>query len=111
MDREQWKGNMDLLILSILRQDDAYGFQIISKVNKLSEGSYQLSEGTLYSVLKRLERKKAISSYWGDESQGGRRKYYTITPLGVDVHQEKLNGWKQVNRIISEVNKEGEPNE
>lgn len=111
MDREQWKGNMDLLILSILRHDDTYGFLIISNVNKLGKGRYQLSEGTLYSVLKRLERKKYIRSYWGNESQGGRRKYYTITELGIEVHQEKLTGWKQVNQIISEVNKGGNSNE
>ncbi|GAA0464265.1 PadR family transcriptional regulator [Alkalibacillus silvisoli] len=111
MDREQWKGNMDLMILSILRHSDTYGFRIISKVNKLCDGDYQLSDGTLYSVLKRLERKKYIDSYWGNESHGGRRKYYTITNLGLDVHQEKLRSWKLVNKVISEVNKEGKSNE
>lgn len=100
MDRELWKGNMDLLMLSILSNDDSYGYSIISKVNALSDDSYRLSEGTLYSVLKRLERKEFISSYWQ-----GNRKYYTITAHGSEVHKEKLRSWKLVNHIISEVNK------
>lgn len=101
MDREQWKGNMDLLILSILRNADCYGFLIISKVNALSDNSYRLSEGTLYSVLKRLERKKYIHSYWE-----GKRKYYTITPEGLEIQREKLKSWQLMNQIIKAVSKE-----
>ena len=66
--------------------------------------SRQLSEGTLYSILKRLERKGYIESYWGDETQGGRRKYYRITEEGKDLHHNKMQSWIDINDIISTVN-------
>ncbi|SFM08221.1 transcriptional regulator, PadR family [Gracilibacillus orientalis] len=106
MDKEQWKGNMDLLILSLLKREDMYGFQIINRVSGISENKYSLSEGTLYSVLKRLQRKQIINSYWGNESQGGRRKYYKITDTGKRLHEEKLFSWQAINHIIKKVNEE-----
>ncbi|MDX8046287.1 PadR family transcriptional regulator [Gracilibacillus sp. S3-1-1] len=107
MDKEQWKGNMDLLILSLLKHEDMYGFQIINTVSNISESKYKISEGTLYSVLKRLERKKLINSYWGNESQGGRRKYYTITDTGEHMHEEKFSSWILISEIIRKINEEG----
>ncbi|MDV2684428.1 PadR family transcriptional regulator [Alkalihalophilus lindianensis] len=105
MDKEQWKGNMDLMILSLLKNEDMYGFMIINTVNQITGTEFELSEGTLYSVLKRLDRKKIIESYWGEGGKGARRKYYRITALGEELHQEKLNNWKLINKIIEEVNK------
>ncbi|MEW9502964.1 PadR family transcriptional regulator [Jeotgalibacillus marinus] len=105
MDKEQWKGSVEFIVLSLIRKKDMYGFMMINTVNKIRE-AYQLSEGTLYSILKRLERKGYIESYWGDETQGGRRKYYRITEEGKDLHHNKMQSWIDINNIISTLNEE-----
>ena len=67
------RGHIDTIILRILLEEDSYGYQIIKTISKNSEGQYELKEPSLYTSLKRLESQKLIESYWGDESQGGRR--------------------------------------
>lgn len=104
MDKEQWKGSVELIVLSLINREDMYGFQMIQTVNSITD-VYQLSEGTLYSILKRLEKKGFIESYWGNETQGGRRKYYTITENGRILHHQKMEGWSHIAFILSTLNK------
>ena len=60
-----------------------------------------MSEGTLYSALKRLEQKGYLESYWGDdEGLGGRRKYYHITQEGLLQLEQQVKEWKEVNKLI-----------
>lgn len=59
-----------------------------------------MGEGTLYSLLKRLETKGLLTSYWGDESHGGRRRYYAITDMGKATLREKLDSWRTINKMI-----------
>jgi DNA-binding PadR family transcriptional regulator len=54
----------------------------------------------MYSSLKRLEADGSITSYWGDETQGGRRKYYRITAKGKQVYLENKNNWEYAKRIL-----------
>ena len=74
------RGHIDTIILRVLMDEDNYGYEIIKAIRLLSDGQYELKEPSLYTSLKRLEKQGLIESYWGDESQGGRRKYYRITP-------------------------------
>jgi PadR family transcriptional regulator, regulatory protein PadR len=100
MDKEQLKGSVDLIILALLSNQDEYGGAIIKHVYRLSSQEYKMSEGTLYTVLKRLEQKGYVRSYWGEESLGGRRKYYTITDDGGKLYEEKLTSWRKISGII-----------
>lgn len=69
------------LILSVLMQGDTFGFDIIKKIRVLSENKILWKEGSLYPVLKRLEAKKYVESYWVmDEDRP--RKYYRICKAG-----------------------------
>lgn len=88
------RGNIDTIILCVLCDGDNYGYEIIKTISKNSEGKYELKEPSLYTSLKRLESQKLIESYWGDESQGGRRKYYKITEFGVETYEKSLAAWK-----------------
>lgn len=94
------KGTIDLLILSILDEDDSYGYEISKEIKERTEGCFEIQEATLYLSLKRLEKQKAISSYWGNESYGGRRKYYSITKEGKDLFKKYIQDWKQMSMII-----------
>lgn len=59
MDKELMKGSIDLLLLSLLSQKKLYGYEITKILKEMSMGKYQISEGTLYSALKRLEKKNS----------------------------------------------------
>lgn len=94
------KGTIDLLILSILNNDDNYGYEISKEIKERTEGAFEIQEGTLYLSLKRIEKQKAISSYWGNESHGGRRKYYAITGNGKELLQENIKDWRKVSQMV-----------
>lgn len=95
------RGNIDTIILRILLDGDNYGYEIIKAVSKNSHGQYELKEPSLYTSLKRLEGQKLIESYWGDESQGGRRKYYHITATGINTYADNLAAWKTASELLN----------
>jgi DNA-binding PadR family transcriptional regulator len=76
------RGYLSAIVLNVLERGDSYGYQVTKDVNTRSHGAYTINEATLYTVFKRLEKAGSITGYWGDESQGGRRKYYQITDAG-----------------------------
>lgn len=94
------RGFNDLLILSLLKEEDSYGYRIASSIKQISEGTYIMKETTLYSAFARLEKNELIRSYSSDESFGKPRTYYTITPLGRVIYQEKLIEWQETKGLI-----------
>jgi len=105
------RGHTDTIILSLLCEKDMYGYEISKTIIKRSNNLYELKEATLYSSFKRLENNKFIQSYWGDESRGGRRKYYSIVPEGVLAFSKLRDEWKFAKRIIDMFVLEGEKDE
>jgi PadR family transcriptional regulator, regulatory protein PadR len=97
------RGNIDTIILRVLYEGDNYGYEIIKAISKNSGGAYELKEPSLYTSLKRLESQGLIESYWGDESQGGRRKYYKITASGIEAYKNNLAAWKTAKRLIDQL--------
>lgn len=102
------RGHIDTIILKILRDGDSYGYEIMKAVSLGSGGEYELKEPSLYTSLKRLEKLGHIQSYWGDESQGGRRKYYRITAGGTAALESALGQWRTAQRIIGRLLQGGE---
>nr|AGS53985.1 transcriptional regulator, PadR family [uncultured bacterium contig00088] len=84
----------DTVVLRILIRGDAYGFEIYNRILERTGDQYELKETTLYSSYKRLEAEGCIRSYWGDETQGARRKYYRITDKGREVFERNMRDWK-----------------
>ncbi|MBY0099572.1 PadR family transcriptional regulator [Mesobacillus maritimus] len=99
MDKEMMKGSIDLLLLSLLAQRDLYGYEITKMLKQLSDGSYEMSEGTLYPALKRIEKKMWVSSYWS-ETANGRRKYYKITDLGIEELERKQKNFSLIQNLV-----------
>lgn len=100
MDKEIMKGSIDILLLSLLNQQDMYGYEIVKTLKQNSNELYNMSEGTLYPALKRLETKGWLLSYWVNADNGGRRKYYQITEDGKRELEKKLTEWNQINYLI-----------
>jgi len=101
------RGHIDTMIMRVLSDGDNYGYEIIKAVSVNSGGLYELKEPSLYTSLKRLETGKLIESYWGDESQGGRRKYYKITELGNSTYEHSVSEWKTAKGLISQLIERG----
>lgn len=94
------RGNIDAIILCVLADGDSYGYEILKDIAAKSLGEYEMKEPSLYTSLKRLEMGSFVESYWGDESQGARRKYYRITAEGMRELAESTERWRRVRTII-----------
>ena len=101
-------GSTVLMLLSLLAEKDCYGYEIIKAIATYSDGQYELKEPSLYTSLKRLESQKLIQSYWGDESKGGRRKYYRLTPLGRQTYEHAVAQWDMAKQLIDKMIKRSE---
>jgi PadR family transcriptional regulator PadR len=88
------------MILRVLLDSDHYGYEIVKLLRERSDGELELKEATLYSSLRRLEADGDIQWYWGDETQGGRRKYYQITDQGRRTHETNRKNWEFTKRIV-----------
>ena len=97
------RGHTEAIILSLLREKNSYGYEI----NK-TDGRYELKEATLYTAFKRLEDAGYITSYWGEQGAGARRKYYAITARGVDTCRRMAEEWEEAREIIDQLLKRGE---
>lgn len=105
------RGHIDTIILKILLVNDSYGYEIMKAASINSGGKYELKEPSLYTSLKRLEKQGDIKSYWGNESQGGRRKYYQITDSGRDSLDKAIKEWIFAQKIINQLLLGGADNE
>ena len=97
------RGHTDTIILKFLSEGDKYGYEITKRVYELSDKQYELKEATMYSSLKRLVSDEHITSYWGDETQGGRRKYYRITPSGRALYESNKANWHYSKKILEKL--------
>jgi DNA-binding PadR family transcriptional regulator len=102
------RGHTETIVLGILHLRDMYGFEIYNTILERTAEKYELKETTLYSSYKRLERDGCIVSYWGDETQGARRKYYSITGKGREIYRQNKLDWEFTQKILGELLKEAE---
>ncbi len=96
------KGVLELCILSIVSEKDAYTTDILEK---LKEARLIVVEGTLYPLLTRLKNEGMLSYRWEESTQGPPRKYYRITELGKKMLAEHKTSWEElvsaVKRLIN----------
>lgn len=97
-DQQRLKGNLDLLLLSVLARGPAHGYAVISALRDRSEGTFDLPEGTVYPALHRLERARLLSARWqrGENAGGGRRrKVYVLTTAGEAALVAERRRWQR----------------
>ncbi|MDR1703801.1 MAG: PadR family transcriptional regulator [Clostridiales bacterium] len=83
------KGTLDMCVLSLLCESDKYGYEL---VNRISE-AIEISEGTIYPLLKRIKDDGYVTTYLKESSEGPPRKYYSITESGARKKDELLDEW------------------
>lgn len=83
MNPDLLRGNLDLILLTILEHTPLYGFAIIQEARERTEGYFQFKEGSLYPALHRLEQDGLLAAQLGEVGRNGKpRKYYAITDAG-----------------------------
>ena len=101
MDAQLKRGLLDVCVLAAIKNEDSYGYKIIKDLKPYIE----LSESTLYTILKRLEGAKMLTVRT-QEHEGRLRKYYRITALGLQRVEEFKTEWREVMSIYQFVVKE-----
>ena len=91
MDNQLKRGLLDVCVLAAIKNEDSYGYKIIKDMNPYLE----LSESTLYTILKRLETGKMLTVR-SVEHEGRLRKYYHITEKGIERIEEFREDWKEI---------------
>ena len=94
MDVQLKRGILDVCVLSAIKTEESYGYKIIKDLKPYVE----LSESTLYTILKRLEVLEMLTVH-SVEHSGRIRKYYKITKAGLDRLEEFKNEWREVMNI------------
>jgi len=82
---------------------DNYGYEINKSIQLKTDGKYELKEATLYTAFRRLEQAGCISSYWGDEQTGARRRYYRITDYGRETYNGLIEDWEVAKTMINKL--------
>lgn len=97
------RGHTDTILLAQLMKGPSYGYQINKAIQEMTDGSYELKEATLYTAFRRLEQAGCITSYWGDEQTGARRRYYEITPVGRAVYPQYIAEWEEAKALLDKL--------
>lgn len=106
-ERQMKKGVLDMLVLKLLESEAKYGYQIIQEMREKSGEAFLLKDGTLYPILYRLEDDGLVVSKWSEaEGKQVPRKYYEITPDGLDMLGEIKAVWKHISDGISKIMEE-----
>ncbi|NOR74456.1 MAG: PadR family transcriptional regulator [Draconibacterium sp.] len=101
ISKEQMGANAMSMVLLILKREDSYGYAIMKELKEISLGRIIWKEGSLYPVLKKMETKKLIKSYWNVKDHDRPRKYYKILKTGLDELEELLEEHNFMMKIIS----------
>jgi DNA-binding PadR family transcriptional regulator len=95
MSGEMLKGHLDLLLLSVVGQGPAHGYALIERLTTRSGGAFELSEGTVYPALHRLEQQKLLKSRWSSaELSARRRRVYELTTKGRAELEVRASEWQ-----------------
>lgn len=106
------RGGTKIAILQLIREEDRYGYEVVSLLRQRTNGALSLAEGNVYPALHGLERDGLIDNYWREVEPGvPPRKYYRITTRGIAAHDHMRQAWKgyvrSLNRLLDEPNHNG----
>ena len=89
------------LVLAILSIEESYGYQLIQKMNEVSNHQIIWQEGTLYPLLHKMEESGLIDSTWKKETNGRKRKYYHVGKEGRAWLENELDNWKLIFKTLN----------
>ncbi|GAB3801468.1 helix-turn-helix transcriptional regulator [Humibacter antri] len=102
MGHERIKGNLGLLLLSVLGTGPAHGYDVIASLKARSDGEFDLAEGTVYPALHGLEGAGLVESSW-QTVEGRRRRVYRLSDAGVRELSNQTVQWRRFASAIDGV--------
>lgn len=96
-DPQLLRGVLPMLILTLLSDDESYGYQLVERLRTL--GLTGLATGAVYPVLSRFERDGLLSSHLQQSASGPARKYYLMTELGIKARIDSVHQWQEISSI------------
>ena len=100
-ERSLVSGSTALLVLSLLRDGDKYGYEMVMELARRSNNAFALKEGTLYPLLTRLKKDGLLSYEWQESTQGPPRKYYALTDDGTQFLTGLDAAWNELATTVS----------
>ncbi|MFA5526707.1 MAG: PadR family transcriptional regulator [Acholeplasmataceae bacterium] len=95
MNIQYKKGVLDLLVFAMLNKKDQYGYDISETISRKIE----ISPGTIYPILRKMKDDGFVTTYLSEMSGGPARKYYKLTPLGLNHFQKLKSEWDELAEI------------
>lgn len=99
MNAQFKKGILELCVLTMIKKRDYYGYELVEEISQ----QFEISEGTIYPILRRLTEEKYFETYLQESNSGPSRKYYRITSLGKKAQDSFYKEWKDFNHQVSEL--------
>ncbi len=99
MNIQYKKGVIELCVLSVLSKKDMYGYEL----SELIANKINISDGTVYPILRKLKADGYVKTYISEESGGPPRKYYSITQTGLEHFKKDCKEWLNFAEIIKEI--------
>lgn len=97
------QGTLDLLLLKILALEPLHGWAISQRLRQISSDVLQVSDGSLYPALHKLEQEGWIRAEWKTSDLGRRAKFYSLTPPGRKALGREAANWDRLSKAISQV--------
>lgn len=102
MNPDLLRGNLDLILLTILEKQPLYGFAIIQEAKERTGGYFDFKEGSLYPALHRLEHDGLLCAQFGETGRNGKpRKYYAVTDKGRQTLQARREEFNTFTRAVT----------
>ena len=103
IERELKRGSLELIVLHLLAPGEAYGYEIVTKLTEQTNGALEVTDGTLYPVLYRLERAEFVTVRWETQERGVPRKYYRLTSAGRDELRRLEDEWMTFTKAMTKL--------
>ena len=97
------QGTLDLLVLKILALQPLHGWALSQRLKQVSGDVLQVSDGSLYPALHKLEQQGWIQSEWKPTENNRRAKFYSLTRLGMRHLEQEAANWERISTAISDV--------
>lgn len=103
-ERQLKKGVSEIIVLKMIAREPTYGYQLLSDIDRMSDGLFKMKEGTLYPILYRLEDDGMIRSEWSiPKDKDVSKKYYVITPQGKETLRELIALWNKFDHVVGQM--------
>jgi len=103
IERELKRGSLELIVLHLLEPGEAYGYEIVAKLTRETNGALEVTDGTLYPVLYRLERAGFVAVRWETPERGVPRKYYRLTDTGREELTRLTHEWTMFAKAMADL--------